>query len=185
METIEMTDSHEPEMTERGAKFLANKMTLSSRRVDHLTFSFWMISSIPAARHNESDFLTYACMGDAFFVHVRLLADFLIHQTQNRDFGPNDLVVGWVIPESSAVQRLQQDWELASRHVVHFSRERVPNNLDDLKPIEPDTATLRAMANDVLAVMSEFVVMAEKQKIEHADRLRAECDEALQRLVAD
>jgi hypothetical protein len=34
----------------------------------------------------------------------------------------------------------------------------------------------------VLAVMFEFVVTAEKQKIEHADRLRAEYDEALQRM---
>jgi hypothetical protein len=58
----------------------------------------------------------------------------------------------------------------------------VPDSLDDLDPIEPDTATLRTMANDVLAVMSEFVVTAEKQKIEHADRLRAEYDEALQRM---
>lgn len=180
-----MANSPERELTERAAKFLANKMTRASRRVDHLTFSFWMISSIPAARHDESDFLTYACMGDAFFVHVRLLAGFLIHQTQDRDFGPNDLVVGWVVPESSAVQRLQQHWELASRHVVHFSLARVPDSLNDLKPIEPDTATLRAMANDVFAVMSEFVVMAEKQKIEHADRLRAEYDEALQRLATD
>ena len=58
----------------------------------------------------------------------------------------------------------------------------MPDSLDDLNPIEPDIATLRTMANDVLAVMSEFVVTAEKQNIEHADRLRAEYDEALQRM---
>jgi len=180
-----MTDSPEPEVTERAAKFLANKMTPRSRRVDHLTYSLWMISSIPAARHDESDFLTYACMVDAFFVHVRLLAEFLVRRTPKVDFGPNDVVHSWVAPESSAAQRLSQHWALASRHVVHFSRERVPESLDDLKAIELDTATLRTMANDVLAVMSAFVVTAEKQKIEHADRLRSEYDEALQRLVAD
>jgi hypothetical protein len=177
-----MTNSPEPEVTEGAETFLASKMTSLSRRVDHLTYSLWMISSIPAACHDESDPLSYACMVDAFLVHVRLLAEFLVRRTPNCDFGPNDLVQHWVAPESSAAQRVHQHWELASRHVVHFSHERVPDSLDDLNPIEPDTATLRTMANDVLTVMSEFVVTAEKQKIEHADRLRGEYDEALQRM---
>lgn len=97
-------------------------------------------------------------MLDSFYVHIRLLADFLVKPTHAKmDFGPADFGVEWTIPTTEEADRLAQYWQNASTYVVHFGRPRVPNNVMDLAAFEVGGRLFRAMAADALVVYAEFL----------------------------
>jgi hypothetical protein len=68
---------------------------------------------------------------DAFFIHLRLLIEFLIkqpdirHPAIHRDDYARGFHLGSV--DSDLYQRLDADYGLASQRVVHFNIERVPD----------------------------------------------------------
>lgn len=80
-------------------------------------------------------------MLDAFYVHIRLLAEFLLRTTKGGDFGPADFGTTWEAPEGAAATRLDEVWDVASKYVVHFGGRRVP----------------RRLAGDALELYSVFV----------------------------
>lgn len=136
------------------------------RRSQHVAYSVSMLGDIAStydAAVDADDFQLARCMLDAFYVHLRLIADFLVRQTQKRDFGPSDFGVSWVPPNSLEAQVLLGHWKVASTYVVHFGRPRVPENLADLDAFRIGGAEFRRMAGDVLSVFRQFLASVEER----------------------
>lgn len=88
---------------------------------------------------------------DIFLVHTRLLCEFLHVKPSGdeRDFSIVDFLkdteevhevldIGalWRGPTQDEVSLLRPIWFLASRELVHFSKSRTPENLEDIVPVE-------------------------------------------------
>jgi hypothetical protein len=136
-------------------------VTATETRHGHqLEYSIMMISNIAAAYDSAVDrneFLCARAMLDAFYVHIRLLAEFLVKDTPGRDFGPADFDVAWAVPATVEAERLVQYWATASAYVVHFGRRRVPDDLDDLQRFEVTGSAFKEMADNALIVFAEFL----------------------------
>jgi hypothetical protein len=130
-----------------------------------VTYSMRMVSEI-ATNYNSavdaSQLLCASAMVDAFYVHIRLLAEFLVKGPEPRDIRPSNFGVSWSTPQSSEADRLKVHWDVASKYVVHFGLRRVPTNLDDLQPFEISGQAMTAMATDALIVAEEFVKLVEQ-----------------------
>lgn len=130
-----------------------------------LTYSMRMLGEIGSryqAAQDSDDLLPAMAMLDAFYVHLRLVAEFLTRPTNHRDFGPAQLGVdNWVTPETNAASRLADYWDRASSYVVHFGHSRVPENLAELETFEVSAAALRSMAADAFEVLAELVSLVE------------------------
>lgn len=72
---------------------------------------------------------------DGFFVHLRLLIDFLIKKQDpkypaiHRDDYAAGFHLGSEVP--ALYQRLNADYDFASKHVAHLSRNRLPDGNSD------------------------------------------------------
>ena len=129
-------------------------------RSQHVAYSVAMVADIATnydAALDALDMLLARSMLDAFYVHIRLLAEFLVRKTSDKDFGPADFGIAWDRPESEASRRLDDAWEVASKYVVHFGHRRVPTDIDDLAEFTVDGAYFRQLATDALDVYATFV----------------------------
>lgn len=128
-------------------------------RAQHVGYSVRMVAEI-AAHYNEaldaSDFRLARCMLDAFYVHIRLLAEFLLRAPKKEDFAPADFGVVWTSPSGPGADRLNEAWEVASKYVVHFGGRRVPSS-DDASAFIVDGAHFRQLADDAVGLFSAFV----------------------------
>lgn len=139
------------------------------KHAEHVAYSVRMLGDITAGYDEAVDreeFLHARCMIDAFYVHLRLLADFLMKSTKNRDFGPEDFGIVWTGPETPEANRLAEYWSRASTYVVHFGRPRVPEQLEDLEPFQVDGQAFHAMTADALSVFSGFLDQLESKAAE-------------------
>lgn len=134
--------------------------SVAVRQAQHVNYSVVLVSSI-ASEYDatvDADHLTAAAsMVEAFWVHIRLLAEFLTRDAKGNDIGPGDFGIEWVIPTTDAAVRLGQYWEFASKHVVHFGRPRVPRDLTELDVFEVSSGRFTDMAVDALTVYATFV----------------------------
>jgi hypothetical protein len=129
-------------------------------RARHVGYSVRMVAEIAAhydAALDASEFRTARCMLDAFYVHIRLLAEFLIRTTKGADFGPAEFGITWEAPEGAAATRLDEVWDIASKYVVHFGGRRVPKSVDELSQFTVDGPYFRQLASDALELYSVFV----------------------------
>ncbi|MFK0106419.1 hypothetical protein [Streptomyces sp. NPDC091217] len=93
-----------------------------------------------------------ACM-ESFWVNVRLLAEFLTRDAGSRDWRARDFVPGFASQDTAAIDRLSEAWALASRHVMHLSKDRTPD-LDDVEPVTVEQ--IQRIASDCRAVYNQF-----------------------------
>ena len=92
---------------------------------------------------------------DAFFIHLRLLIEFLIKSRDDRAIRRHDYAKGFHLNNPGLRNRLAAGYEFASREVAHFNYERVP--AEDSPPGKPvDSAGLHRHADDVFAAMGAF-----------------------------
>jgi hypothetical protein len=119
-----------------------------------------MVSGI-AGEYNAAldagDAVKYMAMTDAFYVHVRLLAEFLVKEGKKTDFAPSDFGVVWNEPRDQAAERLGRAWVVASQHVMHFSGKRLLDQSEEDLDFTVGTDHYLDLAADVLEVFSAFV----------------------------
>lgn len=142
-----------------------------------VAYSVDMVAEIAIAYDrvvDEGEFLVARCMLDAFYVHLRLLAEFLVLSTKGKkDFGPADLgVTWWSAPEGPERERLKQLWGVASKYVVHFSRARVPKDPQELAAFEVGGKRFRPLAGDALVLFSLFVDRVDAERPHWPDTAR-------------
>ena len=137
------------------------------RRAYQLDYSIRMISDITTHYDEVVDSGLLLCartMLDVFFVHVRLLADFLVRPTKaGVDFGPADFDIEWTAPQTPEAAALRDNWRTASKYVVHFGLRRVPEDLEDLDAFEIGGQAFKAIAANGLTVFAEFIRRLETQ----------------------
>jgi hypothetical protein len=135
------------------------------RYAHQLSYSMRILGEIGSryqAAQDSDDLLPAMAMLDAFYVHLRLVAEFLTRPTNHKDFGPIHLGVDeWVTPETDAATRLADYWDRASKYVVHFGHSRVPESIAELETFEVSAAALRRMAADAFEVLEELVSSVE------------------------
>lgn len=143
------------------------------RHAQQIAYSVEMVSDLAAnydSTLDRGEFAVARAMLDSFYVHVRLLADFLVKRTHDLDFGPRDFGVDWAAPpEKPAAVRLIEYWAIASKYVVHFGRPRVPENLEDLQAFRVSGEHFRLMAADALEVFDLFVREVESSALDWQD----------------
>lgn len=151
-------------MNEQG--FHERMASKEMRNAYQLTYSMHMISEISGAYDDavdNGDSLFANSMLDAFYVHIRLLGDFLVKGPDSRDLKPSDFGVPWEIPTTPAAQRLGQHWEIASKYVVHFGHPRVPDDLSELEPFSIGSSWFTGIARNALTVLGPFIKGVEDQ----------------------
>jgi hypothetical protein len=141
------------------------------RMASFLTESFSMVGQLPSRVADLDDqIVANACL-ESFFVHVRLLAEFLIRRPPAKDFSALDFL--WPVPTTPEAKRLaDQWWNVASKHVVHFSRTRVPDDIADVEVVQDVVGFMTEAARDAFAVAADFVAALERNAHDQAPMLR-------------
>lgn len=145
--------------TERG------DLSLPSVRVARM-MEAWRVAEIVAALPRQayepdtSTILQQACI-DAFFVNVRALVEFLGIKKSDptKDFSAIDVAPEWVAVISlEERKRLVEYWQIASQHLMHFSRSRVKQDGMATLQVNVELAELTSIADDVLALWDQYAV---------------------------
>lgn len=133
------------------------------RVAHHVAYSLHILAEITTGYDqavDEGQFLTARCMVDAFYVHLRLMAEFLVKNPRD-DIGPHDFGVKWTKPDCTEARNLIQYHDDASKYVVHFGSRRVPVDLDDLASFDIGGAHWQERLTDVVAVFQCFLTVLE------------------------
>jgi hypothetical protein len=135
------------------------------RRAYQVTYSMRLVADIAGnynATQDAGHDLCARAMIEAFYVHIRLIAEFLLKGPgPHGDIRPPDFGVTWTVPDSAEANRLLEAWETASGYVVHLGKRRVPEDLDDLQAFEVDGQFMTRMAIAALTLMKGFVESVE------------------------
>jgi len=134
-----------------------------------------MVHRLPAViwEPNTPELLRQAAL-ECFFVHVRTLIEFLggvrPKDPRRRDRSAQDTLTNnnWTPNLTPAVKaRLNDHWEKASQHLVHFSKSRVVDQTGQY--VAPGTARsdLEAIANDVLGVWDQYATESDDLLVPH------------------
>lgn len=157
----------------------------SARQADHVCYSMFMVAALPRERERVEGELAYLACLESWLVHVRLLVEFLLIRpaNQGKDFSTKDF--GWdgsVSPENA---RLKEFWQLASSHLVHFSRDRTPDDVYDLEAEDTSLAALVEASSQLLTVAKQFVVHLEESGDDQAQQFREGLEEAWTALAGE
>ncbi len=138
-----------------------------------VSFSLEMLVRMPKVmREIPNTYVWLACL-DSWLVNVRLLTEFfLIHPArQDFDFSAQDF--GWTKECVLEEVDLEPWWQIPSKYVVHFSRKRVPENLNDLLPENLQPERLEMVSHRYLQIMERFVLLMERNEVAEAVQFRA------------
>jgi hypothetical protein len=103
-----------------------------------------LLPYVTGEREIEPPTVRVACV-ESFAINVRLIGDFLFKSRQSRDVRARDFLPKWKL-DASLAARLTESYNLASRHVAHLSKERVPDDVADVEPVTPEQYRQMAVA---------------------------------------
>ena len=145
------------------------------RQVLHVNHSLYMASALPSRVAAAADSVIEDGLLEAWLVHVRAMAEFLLVHPANakKDFSAADF--GWDGVTTIDTKPLADVWEVASAHLMHMSKQRVPNDLDALGSFDRSPAALAETSRIVLDLADEFVAAIAQQHPAHpmAERFRS------------
>ena len=133
----------------------------------HVNAALDMVTALPELYHDDNlpVMAQHACL-EAFLVNARLLTDFLTREGDGRDFSAWDLATNWT-PDPGPSERLRSGaWIIASRQVVHFSRERLQDPTLPLEHIDTSLEALSAIRDDIRALYGSW--QAARQAVNQA-----------------
>lgn len=111
-----------------------------------------LLPYVTGEREIEPPPVRVACV-ESFAMNVRLIGDFLFKSRQSRDVRAKDFLPKWKL-DVALQARLTESYNLASRHVAHLSKERVPEDASDVEPVTPEE--YRQMAAACAAAYGAF-----------------------------
>jgi hypothetical protein len=171
-------------MKQRGAEELSEDfwrrvLTQSVRQAAHVGHSLDMVGELPGAYDSSRTGIERVACLEAFLIHVRLLAEFLlVHPTKGmKDFSAGDF--GWNGPTDRDTSLIDRMWRVASQHLVHFSRERTPEHADTLEAVDTTAVGLKSTALQTLDLADDFVVFLECKGDMDAHVFRSHLEKAL------
>jgi hypothetical protein len=158
-----VTDLSVPGMTDdQFAKWRA--MTPAEHVVAHLGWTLLSVRDLLRYASDEAewetDFTVAAGCRDAFYMHVRTVAEFFVRFPRG-DWTARDYLPSWT-PPSDLAARLDAQWWIATKHITHMSRKRVPA-VDNFVRSDTSLVGLTAIAMDCYRVMATFVKAYQEQ----------------------
>lgn len=98
---------------------------------------------------------------ECFFTHVRTLIEFLggVRPKSSLDLSAQDTLTNasWTANLDPPLKaRLDDHWQMASQHLVHFSKNRVIDTNGHYAEPKTDRQDLEAIADDVLGVWDQY-----------------------------
>jgi hypothetical protein len=120
---------------------------------------------------NTPELLKQAAL-ECFFVHVRTLIEFLggVRPKDSRDWSAQDTLTNtsWTPRLDAPLKaRLNDHWEMASQHLVHFSKKRVVDQSGHYVEPKTDRSDLDAIADDVLGVWDQYATESNDLLVPH------------------
>lgn len=92
---------------------------------------------------------------EGFYANARSLIEFLGHRSKPHDSSAKDIDPSWQFPSDPAtVKKLESHWQSATKHAVHYTKERVQTF------VEVNEQTMKNIADDVLTVWDQFAANA-------------------------
>lgn len=123
--------------------------------------------------------LIQSALQESWLVHARLLIEFLgiIGRPNSRDF--SSAMFDWELPEGD-YQDLKDVWTDASQHLVHFSKNREPEDTWAIAQGRYDVERMATVGERVLALFGAFV----ESPNEELDKVRAQYRPEVERASA-
>ena len=121
-------------------------------------FAMQQVRQLPPYACDDStrvDSVAWSACREAFYLNVRLVAEFFVKMPE-RDYTARSFLPSWEPPGDLAA-RIQRAWGIASKHVMHMSRDRVPADVEDVEPEDTSEAGLSALAQDCQSIAVAFV----------------------------
>lgn len=160
--------------------FWSEQLTPEVRQVLHVNHSLYMAAALPSRIADAADAVVEDGLVEAWLVHVRTLTEFLLVHPANpkKDFSAADF--GWNGAAAIKTSSLSEVWKAASAHLVHMSKQRVPDDLAALGSFDRSPVALAAISLTVLDLAEEFVNVLVEQRPQHpmAERFRSGVDQA-------
>lgn len=157
--------------------FWNSALPQESRQAMHVCHSIYMIGCLPSARESAPTQALADAALDSWLVHVRLLTEFFLVKPADPklDFSARDF--GWEGDDSLEGGTLVSWWHVASSHLVHLGRQRVPDDLFELEPEDVSCAALVSVSLELLDLAEAFVLRLEASESPVAHQFR-DCLEA-------
>lgn len=145
-----------------GSNFLLPRVT---RQTFHVTHSLRMFSQLPeqfektryrGGQPFPGQDLMQSALQESWLIHARLLIEFLGIEGNSRGRDFNAAMFGWE-PPAGNYEDLKEVWRDASRHLVHFSKEREPEEGWTNTRARYDVGRMAAVGEQVLALFGQLV----------------------------
>lgn len=111
-----------------------------------------LLPYVTGAQRIDPPVVDTACK-ESFLLNVRLIVDFLTRGNPKLDVLAADFVPDWEM-DGDLKQRLDGWHALASRHAMHLSRKRVPEDVASIEPVGAEH--YRRMAADCEEALAAF-----------------------------
>jgi hypothetical protein len=129
----------------------------------------WACDSSPL-QNSTLTFPVYLACVDSYFTNARLAAEFF-WKMPRRDISARSFVPDWEAPPGIA-KRMERVWLMASKHIVHFSQDRVPATPDDWQQEDLSYGALMRITRDAFKALVLFTDEYERQGGAHVEYLR-------------
>lgn len=133
-------------------------MTPEQHMVAHLGHTMMSLRDLPKWACDEAERsvpieVVHGCR-ESFYMHVRTVAEFYV-MFPHRDWTARDFMPSWQ-PPADLADPLREQWWVASKHIAHMSKERVPDP-DNFQPQDTTLDALTKVARDCYRIAAAFV----------------------------
>ena len=153
---------------ERYRNFWNHALSIEFRQAQHVAYSVGRIRKLPYLIEANQKFDIHNSIVESWIVHARALCEFfLIHKSPHSvryDFTAADY--GWDQCQLEDYLDLDCWWVLASRHLLHFSKERTPDDLFLLVETDLDAQTLTNEGERFYMLALDFLEYLKKNESE-------------------
>lgn len=129
----------------------------------------WACTQSPLADSTLTTPVYIACV-EAFFTNARLAAEFF-HKMPPRDITARTFVTDWEAPPAIA-RRMDRVWRMASSHIVHLGKDRVPATPDEWQQEDLSYRALTRIAGDAFSALAAFIDAYDRAGGQHTAWLR-------------
>ena len=154
---------------QRSRDFWNHTLSVEFRQAHHVAYSVGRVRNLPDLLKLGQNFEVHIAIIESWLVHARALCEFFLIHTSNqgvqRDFTAADY--GWDKSHLDDYFNLDCWWVIASRHLMHFSKARTPDDLFQLVEADLDVETLKGEGERFFMLALDF--LDHLQEIDHED----------------